>query len=331
MYYNISYIMSFIGFCIYLIIGARGIGKTFSIKKHIIKDFIYKGKQFIIIRDTQEACEELAKDNGSTFFDDVCQKVNPFKKLIIEVKNFVIYINSKEAGRIMPLSMFYKFKGNSYPNVYNIFWDEFIPENCQRYIGNRARQFVNTIQTIGRTRKDYKIFLTANALDVGNDILELFNFNIKGFGIYKNKKKQAILHYAANNPDFDKATEESIAGKIIAGTFLDNSINKNIFENDSAQLFEKRKACDIYGIYYNSKNECFRLYKSKEDVIYYVCKDVNPDSYNYMRYVFKHEQVDANRIFADKSVKDFLKRIFEAKQVLFENKFLINVFVEAIK
>ena len=86
MYYSLSYIMSFIGFCIYLIIGARGIGKTFSIKKHIIKDFIYKGKQFIIIRDTQEACEELAKDNGATFFGDVCQIVKPFKKLIIEVK-----------------------------------------------------------------------------------------------------------------------------------------------------------------------------------------------------------------------------------------------------
>lgn len=331
MYYSLSYIMSFVGFCIFLIIGARGIGKTFSIKKHIIKDFIYKGRQFVIIRDTKDACEELAKDNGATFFGDVCQKVNAFKKLQIEVKDFVIYINGNEGGRIMPLSLFYKFKGNAYPNVYNIFWDEFIPENCQRYLGNRARQFVNTIQTIGRTRKDYRIFLTANALDIGNDILELFNFNIKTFGIYKNKKKQAILHYAPNNPQFDKATEESIAGKIVSGTFLDATINKNEFEGGNIQIFEKRKPCDIYGIYYNSENDCFRLYKAKDDVIYYVCKDINANSYNYMRYVFNYSQVDTIKQYATKEDKEFLKRIYEMKQVQFESQFLANVYVSIIQ
>lgn len=330
MHYNLSFIMSFIGYCIYLIIGARGIGKTFSVKKHIIKDFIYKQKQFVIIRDTQDACDELCKDNGSKFFNDVCEKVKPFQKLNFTIKDYVIHINNNTAGYVMPLSLFYKFKGNAYPFVKNIFWDEFIPENCQRYIGNRARQFANTIQTIGRTRNDYKIFLTANALDIGNDILELFNFKIKGFGIYRNKKKQAILHYAKNNPLFDQATENSIAGKIIAGTFLDDSINKNKFENLKIKIFEKRKACDLEGIFYNNSNDSFRLYKAKDGSEYYCCKDINKNSYNYMRYVFNYSQVDNVKQYANKDIKEYLKRLYESGQVLFESNFISNIYISII-
>ena len=332
MYFSLNHIMSYNNYFTYIIIGARGIGKTFSIKKHLIKDFLYKQKKFVVLRDTDDDCDKLCKNNGDTFFSDIMLNVKDFKQKIksIIVKEKTIYINGKLAGYVMPLSLFYKYKGNAYPDVFNIYWDEFIPEHCQRYIGDRVRQFVNTIQTIGRTRTNYRIFLTANALDKGNEVLELFKFNITNFGIYKNKKKGAILYYAPNNPEFDKATNDSIAGKIISGTQYDQSINQNKFENNTIVLIDKRKKCDIIGIYYNEIGDCFRLYEAKDGSEYYVCKDINSKSLNYMRYVFNYEQVDENHIYADVEIKNFLKLIFESRLVKFQSNYLAKIYLSII-
>lgn len=329
-YINLCRLMGFTWADIFGVIGGRGYGKTYGFKRLCVKDFIYKQKKMIIIRDTIEACQTLTEANGAKCFGDVFSIEKNLAKHEYSINGLKITIDNKYAGEIMPLNAFYKYKGNYY-DAENIFFDEFIPEQIQQYRGNRARAFSNTIETITRDRKA-RVMLSANALDMGNDLLELFGIHIKNgkYGFYLNKAKKVVIYYAPDSEAFENRKANSISGRLTKGTFLDASMSHNLFDEGECDIFETRDACDLYGIYYNFENECFRLYKAKKSNIYYVCKDINPNSYNYMRYVFKSNQLKPNREFADKSTLNFLKRILYNKQVKFESKYLFGVYCSII-
>ncbi|MBO7695177.1 MAG: phage DNA encapsidation protein [Methanobrevibacter sp.] len=331
-YIGLNHLLSYYskGIRIFIVIGARGYGKTFKFKRLCVKDFVFKNGHFIVLRDTIDACDKICEQEGHKFFDDVMSfgALTKHKAMIKGIEDRTILIDDKRAGEVMPLSAYYKYKGNYY-DIKNLFFDEFIAEKQQAYRGNRARQFANTIETTIRRNPNTRVLMTANALDKGNDILELLGFNIKDFGYYINYEKKAILYYAPNSPEFEADKQQSLSGIITAGTFLDESMNQNRFEDDGI-IFEKRGPCDIYGIYHNFDNEAVRLYKHKTKDIYYACKDINPHSYDYMRYVFDYNQVTGSRHYADKNVKMFLQRLVAAKKIQYESKYIMSVFMSII-
>ena len=323
----LSKLFSFSWARIFAVIGARDYGKTFGFKKVLIEDFIYDGKTFNVVRDTQTACDEIAANGGLKFFGDVFTFVKKFAKHNYDVANYKIKIDGKHAGEIMPLEAFYKYKGNYYDSQ-NILFDEFIAEKQQQYRGNRARSFVNTLETISRSRTNSRVFLTANALELGNDILELLDIHIKNgqYGYYINTDKKVVVFYAPDSPGFIERRKDSIAATITKGTFLDANFNNNMFDDNDCVIFEKRPPCNLYGIYYSPEGEAVRLYKANNGNEYYACKDINPNSYGYMRYVFKISQVGANRTYAPDTVRKFLSRLLELKQVKFESRFIFGVY-----
>lgn len=328
-YINLNRLFSF-NAKIFGVIGARGYGKTFASKRKCFKSFFYDKKRFIIVRDTIEACEKVVEDNGAKLCGDVFTKCAPLAKHTYDIEKYNVNFDGMKAGEVMPLSAYYKYKGNYY-DVGWILFDEFIPEEVQAYRGNRARQFANTIETIVRGNPT-RVILTANALDMGNDILELLDVHIKpnAYGFYYNPDKDVVILYAPNSPEFEARKSQSLSGKITAGTFLDDSMNKNKFEKEGCIIFERRKPCDLYGIYYNNEGECVRLYQAKTGATYYVCKDINSKSYNYMRYVFNAKQVTANRILVDNKMRIWLKSLLQKRQIEFESQYLFNVFCSII-
>lgn len=327
---NLDRLFSFEWAQIFGVIGARGYGKTFAFKRKCVKSFLYDKKKFIILRDTTASCEELEAQNGFKAFNDIFSIVPAFKGHTYGIENHSILIDGKYAGEIMPLSTYYKYKGNAYDAGWVLF-DEFIEESVQAYRGNRARQFANTLETIIRDKKT-RVGLTANALDSGNDILELLGIHIKSgqYGFYINKEKKVVIYYAPNSPEFEERKANSLSTIITQGSVLDASMNKNVFEAEGCEIFERRGPCSIFGIYYNNDNECFRLYQGTGGDIYYVCKDINANSCNYLRYVFNPKQAGKNRILLDNSARAFLKRLLQLGKVKFESQFIFGVFCSVV-
>lgn len=329
-YLNLNRLFSFK--CrVFGVIGAREYGKTYPIKKLVSKDFIFDNKKFVVIRDTVDACEKLAQDGGHKFFDDIFTFESCFKNHSYKIEGLSISLDNKLAGEIIPMSTYYKYKGNYY-DADNIFFDEFIPEKIQAYRGNRARYFVNTIETIIRFRPKARVIMTANALDLGDDILELLGIHIKNnqFGYYINTDKKVVIYYAPNSKEFEERKNKSLAGTLVKNSFLDANFNKNEFENGNCQIFERRKKCELYGIYYNQENDCVRLYKAHDGIEYYVCKDINPNTCNYMRYVFTTKQLTVGRKFADSNIVKFLHNLLVTNKVKFESKYLFGIYCSII-
>lgn len=332
LYINLNYLFSHNKYRIFIIIGARGRGKTYRGKKLLVKDKIYKNGDFCVLRDSKTACEEICKEKGVKFFADVF-KNETLSKHSYSIEDFIIKIDDKYSGEVIPLNMYYKYKGNFY-DVKNVFFDEFIPEENQIYTGDKARQFVNSIETITRLSPTARVILTANALDLGNEILDILGFTSSlangKFGYYFNPDKDAILYYAPNSKEFEEAKANSLSGKIAKGTYLEANLINNQFENENNIYFEKREACDLFGIYHNEQDEAIRLYKRKGKDEYYCCKDINSKTYEYMRYTFDLKNVKNNRKYGSNILLNKLKNLYANHQVLFQTKYVFKIFMSIL-
>lgn len=329
-YYSYQKLDSF-GTHIKGVIGARGIGKTFGAKKKCCKKFKYENKHFAWVRDTESACDKLRANNGADFFKDLARYWRPkfFDLSKCYIKQDVIFINGEYAGKLLAMSTYYNNKGNVFDDIDIIVLDEFIPESIQVNRGSRARQFLNTVQTIGRTRTNFEIIILANALDLADDILDLFDLKITGFGYYLNREKDACIHYAPNNPEFDKKNANSLAGKLTKGTQFEAQISQNIFDTNEISYFEKRPPkCEFMCILHNEYG-CCRLYERKGFI--YVDHDLDPSWRKEHRYVNDIRSVTPIRKLMGKNQIDNLRKYFEHGRVEFKNATLRKVFIEFIK
>lgn len=333
-FYNFCTLFSYTWAWIIIVIGARGRGKTYGAKKWLLSGWIYHNIQFCIIRDTLDECKTIAKDNGERFWGDVLEdKKFKHKEIKIEMTCDSVYINGVLAGYIMPASLFAKFKGSQYQKVKRVLYDEFIREKQVRYNGNRPLQFLNTLMSVGRFRNDFKIILTANALDKGDTLLvDVFNININDFGIYKRKSKGVVLDYARNSEEFKKYQQGGNFYKLIKGTRFENNLIDNQFVEDNTSMFYlNKKPCDLFGIYYSGRNDVFvRLYESKDGDTYYCGSDTNPNTANYMRFTFDLKYANHRINFADREELKKLQLLYQNHLIKFENSFILNVFKDIL-
>ena len=118
-YYTLQRVLSF-NSLINIIIGERGVGKSYTCKKHVINRFIKKNEQFVYLRRYKT---EL-KSSVPKFFDDIIAN-NEFPEAKFKVKNNLFYIDDNIAGYALPLSTANILKSTSF-----YFWR--IQEKCYK-------------------------------------------------------------------------------------------------------------------------------------------------------------------------------------------------------
>lgn len=327
-WYDLRPIMSY-NLPVMIIVGARSIGKTYCVKKHVIKGNIYDDKKFVFLRDNDEARKKLTANDGSKFFADVKKEFN--KNFDGKIRGETIYINGKEAGGIMSASLFQNFKGNSFEDVDTIIYDEFINEKGRSKNQYQGYEFINMLYTIARTRKNVRIFLLANALDRGNEILEILGIKInQGFGFYINREKGVICHYCDNNPKFNKERDESVVGKIIKGTVYEENLFNNKFVDDESEFFAKKPdKLRLYVILHSNYN-AIRVYIG-DDGKFYVTRDINSDAHANVRFVNNIEDVNSRLALIPKYILDVLINGYNKSLFKFENANLKKIFINFIK
>ncbi|HWI48416.1 MAG TPA: phage DNA encapsidation protein, partial [Rummeliibacillus sp.] len=143
------------------IIGARGVGKSYGIKKYVTNRFIKKGKEFMYVRRYKDDLKKI-----DTFFNDIRSEF-PDHELKVKGKNF--YIDGKLAGYAISLSSWQSLKSNPYPLVETIVYDEFLKEkDNSTYIPNEPRALLNLMDTVFRDRQDVRCICMANAVTIVN-------------------------------------------------------------------------------------------------------------------------------------------------------------------
>lgn len=234
MYYNYSKIISYSAL-LNILIGSRGVGKTYGASKLVVEDFLKRGNEFVYLRRYKT---ELQKSLPKFFKALIANE--EFKDHTLEVKGNTFLIDDKIAGYGVTLSTAQQLKSSNFPNVKTIIFDEFLIETGQgHYISNEVESFLGLIESIGRTRK-IRVFMLANAVTETNPYFLYFNLSLPYNNDIKTFKDGLILLQYINNEEFKNMKKETPFGKLIEGTEYESYAIENEFRNDSKTFIEKK-------------------------------------------------------------------------------------------
>lgn len=231
LFYNPNKLLSF-NRILSFVIGARGIGKTYGMKKYGINRFIKHGEQFIYLKRYKTDIKGIDQ-----FFDAVSQE---FPKHVFRVKGRELYIDDKLAGWVMPLSSWQSVKSREFPNVCTILYDEFLLEKSskQSYMQDEPKALLNFMDTVIRNRDNARVICMSNAVSIVNPFFLYFNIvpDInKRYNAY-----ESIVVEIPDSVDFTDERKKTKFGKLISDTDYGAFSLGNEFINDSKVFIERR-------------------------------------------------------------------------------------------
>lgn len=268
-YYNFDKLFSY-NFLIALVIGERGVGKTFNAKVAVMKKFLKSGEQFIYLRryktELDSALATFWSDLQSNgYFEDHELKVKKSKMLT----QFIC--DGKVCGYAVPLSTANILKSTAFPNVKTIIFDEFILDTASgtyKYMKNEPQMLLDVIETVGRLR-DIQVLMLGNYINFfGCPYVAYFNLDLPYNGEFRTFKDGAIVVNYIRNEAYRKAKNESRFGKLIAGTvYGDYAINNKSLREDTAFIGKRPANCKFYAwLVINGNN--FGLWQGMDGYLY---------------------------------------------------------------
>lgn len=252
------------------IIGERGVGKSYGIKKYCINKYLKKKRKFIYLRRYETELEKSLKDNE--FFKDIGND-EILKGHNFNVSGNTFYIDNKPCGYAIPLSKASIYKSVPFPDVDTIIFDEFlIDRGVHRYLKNEPEKILDFYETVSRLRNNVKLFFLGNNISIVNPYFDYFNISLPYKTDIKTFKDNLILVNYIKNLKYREIKEKSKFGRLISGTkYGDYAINNNFLKDNNN--FIKKKSSNskfffnlkinnhIYGVWldYTSQN----MYVSK--------------------------------------------------------------------
>lgn len=174
-----------------LIIGERGNGKTYDLQKKCIEAFLKTGEQCFYLR---RWIEDVKPSNAANFWDGkLLAKLydmsgGRFRNIILKGMRYIavdyddkgkpIVNEANTVGYIWDINESERLKGQSFPFVTNIVFEEFISLSQMGYLPDEVTLFLNVISTIIRDRTDVKVWLLGNTVNPYNPYFKYFG--IKG-------------------------------------------------------------------------------------------------------------------------------------------------------
>lgn len=254
-----------------IIIGGRGIGKTYSALSYLIRN----KKRFMYMRNTKTQIMESATDFG-----------NPFKRLnkdfgwnihIYPEKEHFNIIDDDTAenlGYAAPLSIFENYRGADLSDVDYVLFDEFIENRKLNF--EQHKTFVNMRETVGRNREllgeaPLYTFLLSNSQSLNNPILVGYNLigNIEGMlrsGQQKFKQKDLLIILPTSEISGLKKNTSTYSG--LEGSKIYKENLENQFANDSFYGIQKRNIREYKPL---CKIDDMYIYQHKSGAKKYVC------------------------------------------------------------
>lgn len=233
-YYNYDRIISYDAL-LYMLIGERGVGKTYGASKLVVKEFIKKKRQFVYLRRYKT---ELSK-SSKKFFSELI-KNEEFPEHQLEVRGSTFVIDEEVAGYSMTLSTAQQLKGTNFTGVRYIIFDEFLIEEGQgHYLKNEVLSFLGLIESVARMH-DIKVFMLANAVSEINPYFLFFDLTLPYNNDIKLFKDGLILLQYMKNEAYRQAKKETKFGRLISGTDYEDYAVNNKFYDDNKTFIEHK-------------------------------------------------------------------------------------------
>lgn len=265
-WYNWDKISSF-NATIHLLVGQRGVGKTYGWQKKVIRAAIRRGEQFMYVRRYKEELK-VSKD---TFFAAITAK-NEFPDWDFRTYGSLAQMAPastrdskkrpwKTIGHFVALSTAQSIKSVAYPLVTNIGFDEFIIEKgTTHYISNEVHAFLNLYSTVDRNQDKTKVFFMANSVSIMNPYFLYWNIKpdeSKEFTVLRDG--YMVVHFV-DSEEFTDQVYETKFGKFIKDTEFGNFAVDNEFADNNDNLLNIKGASARYTYTLETKQGTFSVW-----------------------------------------------------------------------
>ena len=243
-YFNLHKILSY-NVPVNVLIGPRGVGKSFSVKDYVINNYLKKGEQFLYFRrydpELKEIFEEKSKSQKDFFENELKEK---YKEHKLEAKNRKFYVDGEIFGIAKRLTQAQDLKSGQYSNFTTIIFDEYPIEKGKRYyLKDEAMVLLGMFDSVLRNKTGgVRIFILGNAVE-GLEYSPLFNFfelSLPYNSEIKLFQDNTILVNYMNNSQFAEARQNTIMGRLTKGTrYQDYAFNNKILDKND-DFIEKK-------------------------------------------------------------------------------------------
>lgn len=209
-----------------LIIGARGLGKTYGVRRYMLEDYIRNGYCFVEITRYREENNDVA----ANYFDRLIAD-NVFPDYAFRIRNKIAEARRngdkewRTCGYFIPLSLQQQKKKSTYVRVRNICMDEIIidtDDRYHRYLKNEYEQLAKLVDTVTRERADDtemrkpRIFLLGNACDAFNPYFQHYDVPLEPeFGLQWLDGKTCLFDYVRDDAYAVQKTKNTVAGRML--------------------------------------------------------------------------------------------------------------------
>lgn len=311
-----------------MLIGERGVGKTFGATKFVIDRFLKKNEQFVYLRRFNSELKDALPD----FFTKInkeCDYENKF-----EVKGNKFYCDGKQMGYGINLSTSQRKKSSNFDNVKTVIFDEFIIESGQKlyYLQNEVFVFLNTLESIGRL-EDLRVLMLSNAANSNNPYFAYFNLSMPYNNDIKTFKDNTILVQYMKNEEYRKVKKQTAFGKLVAGTSYEDYAINNKFINDNKNFIEKKSGSSHFKFAFIYNEETYGVWFDLNNSKIFISTDyIKNTPFIFSCTLDDHSE---NTMFL-KSAKKYrcwkvLIEQFELGNVRFENMKIKNIVSQLIK
>ena len=317
-----------------LIIGERGVGKTYGFKTYVVKRFLNKHKQFAYIRRYDTDLEaSVGSTNDNKFFEQIRNEFPESEFKITKSKKVrKLYIDNKLCGYALPLSAADSLKSSSYENVDTIIYDEFMLKegSTQHYLKNEPEIILDLIETIGRLR-DIRIYCLGNAISSTCPLMTYFDITLPYNSDIKLFKDGTIAIEYIKNEKYREVKKASRFGKLIDGTKYGNYAIDNEFLTDSKAFIKKKdKNAKFYFILIINGKQ-YGIWRDFKNQLLYISNDIDPNCP--IKFAIHESDHDESTVFAKVRSNFWFKQIinhYRLARLCFENQAVKNIVMQEL-
>lgn len=230
-----------------IIIGGRGIGKTYSALSYVIDS----KEPFIYLRNTDVQLCECCDDFGNPF-----KRLNRDKDLnisIVKVKQHGLIFNNEDViGYACALSTFKNLRGVDLSDVKTVIFDEFIEDRKLSF--DQFKAFTHFYETVNRNRDimgedPLKVILLSNSQSLNNPILIGYDLvgQIETMIKHEQKKyKRGDIFLMLPESEISELKAQTEHYQSLKNTRIYKEIIENKFAHDSFYNIVSKKPMNEY-------------------------------------------------------------------------------------
>lgn len=269
-----------------MVVGARGVGKTFGLRLQFIEDYIRHGWRFVeVVRYKNEL-----GDVSDGYFDKIQAVVDKYSEYVFKTDSRYAYIAKapeegekvrdwKRMGYFVALSEGQKKKKKTFVNVRRILLDEAIIEASDRYhtyLPNEFATLANIVDTVSRERADTRttkpcVYLLANACDLYNPYFAAYGVDANlTFGYRWYRDKTFLLHYVDAGEYASEKLTGTVAGRMLANTSAGGIAARNEFVGTTSDFVTSKPKHAKFAFAIRFSNMTYGVWVNERDGFYHV-------------------------------------------------------------